>query len=160
MVLPGMESSWLENKPKWFVIDESCIDQLREPGESQLMASFLVSTHQSKSILGLLKSEFSMTSGSAIFLSPKCYLMHNGDDNDEKGTKRALKGVNHSTNVSREDFIDALYENKIAVRRQVRFKRDPKVFKTRLVEEQRRALNPIYYKMKVSDDFVTCAPHM
>ena len=101
-----------------------------------------------------------MTSGSAIFLSPKCYLMHNGDENDEKGTKRALKGVNHSTNVSREDFIDALYENKIAVRRQVRFKRDPKVFKTRLVEEQRRALNPIYYKMKVSDDFVTCAPHM
>ena len=33
MVLPGMESSWAENKPKWFVMDVSNIDQLREPGE-------------------------------------------------------------------------------------------------------------------------------
>ena len=32
MVLPGMEDSWRQNKPKWFVIDESDIDQLREPG--------------------------------------------------------------------------------------------------------------------------------
>ena len=34
MVLPGMESSWAENKPKWFVMDDTNIDQLREPGKS------------------------------------------------------------------------------------------------------------------------------
>ena len=45
MVLSGMESSWLENKPKWFVMDESCIDQLREPGEFKLVPGFLVLTH-------------------------------------------------------------------------------------------------------------------
>ena len=33
MVLPGMEDSWRQNKPNWFVIDESDIDQLREPGK-------------------------------------------------------------------------------------------------------------------------------
>ena len=101
-----------------------------------------------------------MKSGSGIFLSPKCYLMDNGDENDPDGTKRALKGVNHGTNVSRQDFLDALYNNTIAMRRQVRFKRDPKVFKMRLVEEQRRALNSIYYKFKVDDNMVTCTPHI
>lgn len=33
MVLPDMKDSWRQNKSKWFVIDESDIDQLREPGE-------------------------------------------------------------------------------------------------------------------------------
>ena len=32
MVLPGMEESWCRMKKIWFVIDEKCIDQLREPG--------------------------------------------------------------------------------------------------------------------------------
>ena len=107
----------------------------------------------------MLKSEFSMTSGTAVFLSPKCYLMDNGDETDKNGCKRALKGVNHSTVVSKQDFIDALYENKVVMRHQVRFKRDQKAFKMKLVEEHRRALNSIYYKMKVSDDLISCLPH-
>ena len=85
--------------------------------------------------------------------------MDNGDENDKNGCKRALKGVNHSTVVSKQDFIDALYENKVVMRHQVRFKRDQKAFKMKLVEEHRRALNSIYYKMKVSDDFISCLPH-
>ena len=86
--------------------------------------------------------------------------MHNGDETDKNGMKRALKGVNHSTVVSKQDFIDALYDNKVIVmRRQVRLKRDQKLFKMKLVEEDRRALNAIYYKMKVSDDFISCLPH-
>ena len=32
LVLPGRESQWKAEKPKWFVIDPDCPDQQREPG--------------------------------------------------------------------------------------------------------------------------------
>ena len=32
LVLPGRESIWEAEKPKWFVMDPDCPDQQREPG--------------------------------------------------------------------------------------------------------------------------------
>ena len=32
LVLPGRESIWGSEKPKWFVTDPDCPDQKREPG--------------------------------------------------------------------------------------------------------------------------------
>ena len=100
-----------------------------------------------------------MESGSAIFLSPKCYLLDNGNPNDANGSKRALKGVHHETVLTRQDFLDSLYENRIIVKRQVRLRRHQKAFKMRLIEEHKKALNSVYYKFKVCDDLITCVPH-
>ena len=86
MVLPGKEASWEHNKRKWFVLDTAT--QLREPGKLQVDSTYIIFSCFS---LGLLKSEFAITKGTAIFLSPKCYMMDNGDPNDPKGSKRALK---------------------------------------------------------------------
>ena len=108
---------------------------------------------------GLFKSEFKMTSGSAIFLSPKCYLMDNGIPNDPNGVKRALKGISEKTVLDKSDFIDALYLNKTVIKPQIRMKRDTKTCKIRIVEEQKKSLNSIYYKMKLSEDYLSCSPH-
>ena len=137
MVLPGKERSWEHHKKKWFVQDES---QLRTPG--------------------LLKSEFSIKSGTAVFLSPKCYLMHSGEDDNPDGVKRALKGINDETNITREEFLNSLYQNEVVKKRQIRLKRDLKKLKFSTVAETKKALNSVYYKMKVSDDFLSCSPHM
>ena len=106
-----------------------------------------------------MKSEFEMTSGSAIFLSPKCYLMDNGIPNDPQGVKRALKGINEKTILDKADFLNALYENQTVVKPQMRMKRDTKRCKIRIVEERKKSLNSIYYKMKLSDDYLSCTPH-
>ena len=138
MVLPGKEKSWQHHKKKWFVLDLET--QLREPG--------------------LLKSEFSIKSGTAVFLSPKCYLIDSGDHDNPDGIKRALKGINDETSVTREEFLDSLYQNDVVRKRQIRLKRDLKKFKFSTIAETKKALNSVYYKMKVSDDFLSCSPHM
>ena len=101
-----------------------------------------------------------MTTGIALFNSPKCYIMDNCVENDPDGIKRALKGVHHNTIVNKEDFLNSLYKNDVPIRKQVRLRRDTRVFKIRLIEEEKRALNPVYYKYKVSSDLITCTPHM
>ena len=106
-----------------------------------------------------MKSEFEMTSGSAIFLSPKCYLMDNGIPNDPHGVKRALKGISEKTVLDKADFLTALYENQTVIKPQMRMKRDTKSCKIRIVEERKKSLNSIYYKMKLSDDYLSCTPH-
>ena len=62
-----MIENWEKEKSNWFVMDPNSIDQKREPG--------------------LLKEEFSIREGSAVFLSPKCYSMSDNDQN----MKTALK---------------------------------------------------------------------
>ena len=100
-----------------------------------------------------------MITGIALFNSPKCYILDNCDENDPDGIKRALKGVHHKTLVTKEDFLNSLYQNDVPIRKQVRLKRDTRIFKIRLVEEQKRALNPVYFKYKVSSDLISCSPH-
>ena len=79
-------------------------------------------------------------------------------DNNGK-IKKALKGVHVRTDLDKEDFVNALYNNKAVLRKQIRLRRDPKKYRIRLQEENKKALNALYYKMKVNSNFVTCTPH-
>ena len=85
--------------------------------------------------------------------------MDNGITNDPQGVKRALKGINEKTILDKADFLNALYENQTVVKPQMRMKRDTKSCKIRIVEERKKSLNSIYYKMKLSDDYLSCSPH-
>ena len=79
---------------------------------------------------------------------------------DKSGkVKKALKGIHSETLIEYSDFVDALHNNKIVERDQTRFKRNLKRFTIELRNERKRALNSIYYKLKVSDDFLSCSPH-
>ena len=86
--------------------------------------------------------------------------MHSGEDDNPDGVKRALKGINDETNITREEFLNSLYQNELVKKRQIRLKRDLKKLKFSTVAETKKALNSVYYKMKVSDDFLSCSPHM
>ena len=86
--------------------------------------------------------------------------MHSGEENNPDGVKRALKGINDETNITREEFLNSLYQNEVIKKRQIRLKRDLKKLKFSTVAETKKALNSVYYKMKVSDDFLSCSPHM
>ena len=100
-----------------------------------------------------------MTSGTMVFLSPKCYIMDNGVPNDPNGVKRALKGISEKTVLDKSDFLDVLYQNQEIIKPQMRMKRDRKTCKIRIVQEQKKSLNAVYYKMKLSNDFLSCEPH-
>ena len=100
-----------------------------------------------------------MNSGTAVFLSPKCYLMDNGKPNDPNRVKRALKGINEKTMLNREDFLASLYQNQSIVKPQTRMKRDQKSSKIRIIEENKKSLNSVYYKMRLSEDLLSCRPH-
>ena len=97
-----------------------------------------------------------MSNGSAIFLSPKCYLM---EDRTTGECKKALKGIHCETLLQYEDFIDVLYNNSTVMRDQTRLRRNLKKYTVQLQREKKRALNSIYYKFKISSDFITCSPH-
>ena len=87
-------------------------------------------------------------------------MLDSGDHDSPDGVKRALKGINDKTKITREEFLSSLYQNKIIRKDQNRLKRDLKKFKFATVKETKKALNSVYYKMKVSDDFISCAPHL
>ena len=104
-----------------------------------------------------MKEEFSIQSGSAVFLSPKCYIM---EDQTSGATKKALKGIHSQTMITLDDFLDVLYNNNTVMRDQTRLKRNLKKFTVQLQREKKRALNSVYFKLRVSDDFITCSPHI
>ena len=106
---------------------------------------------------GLLKEEFSIQRGSAVFLSPKCYIMH---DETSGEMKKALKGIHSETMIDVRDFIEVLYNNSNLMRDQTRLRRNLKKFTVQLQREKKRALNSVYFKLRVSDDFLICSPHI
>ena len=74
-------------------------------------------------------------------------------------TKKALKGVNSETDIVYEDFVDALYDNTNVLREQTRMRRHRTEYSMEIQTNIKKSLNSVYYKQKVSDDFVTCTPH-
>ena len=105
----------------------------------------------------MLKEEFSIDKGRAIFLSPKCYLMH---DSTSGQMKKALKGIHSETLIDDQDFIEVLYNNSNIMRDQTRFRRNLKQFTVQMQKQKKRALNSVYFKLRVSDDFLACSPHV
>ena len=75
-------------------------------------------------------------------------------------TKKALKGVNPGTLIDVQDFIEVLYNNSNIMRDQTSFRRNSKKFTVQLQKQKKRALNSVYFKLRVSDDFITCSPHV
>ena len=73
--------------------------------------------------------------------------------------KKALKGVHSRTLLEYEDFIDVLYNNSTVMRDQTQLRRNPKKFAIQLQRGKKRALNSVYYKFKISADFINCSPH-
>ena len=97
-----------------------------------------------------------MTNGGGVFLSPKCYLM---EDKSSGQSKKALKGVHSETTIKYDDFVDVLYNNSTVMREQIRLRRHKDNYAMELQSNTKKSLNSIYYKMKVSEDFVSCSPH-
>ena len=106
--------------------------------------------------LGLLKEEFKLENGSAVFLSPKCYWM---EDKASGQLKKAMKGVNANTPITYEDFLDSLYNNSNKLTEQIRLRRHRNNYSMELQSNIKKSLNSVYYKMKVSEDFISCSPH-
>ena len=105
---------------------------------------------------GLLKEEFRLDNGAGIFLSPKCYFM---EDTISGQVKKALKGINSGTDIRYEHFVNTLYNNSSIMREQNRLRRHRTQYSMELQSNIKKSLNSIYYKMKVSEDFVSCSPH-
>ena len=108
-------------------------------------------------IAGLLKEEFKLENGSAVFLSPKCYWM---EDQASGQVKKAMKGVNADTPITYEDCLDALYNNTNKLTQQMRLRRHKNNYSMELQSNVKKSLNSVYYKMRVSEDFISCSPHI
>ena len=89
-------------------------------------------------------------------MSPKCYIM---EDKESGQVKKALKGIHSETMIEFDDFVDVLYNNSAVMRNQTRLRRNLKKFTVQLQSEKKKALNSVYFKLKVSKDFITCSPH-
>ena len=107
-------------------------------------------------VSGLLKEEFRLNNGAGVFLSPKCYFM---EDTVSGQVKKALKGINSGTDIRYEHFVNTLYNNSSIMREQNRLRRHRTQYSMELQSNIKKSLNSIYYKMKVSEDFVSCSPH-
>lgn len=81
-------------------------------------------------------------------------------DKNTGAVKKALKGIHSQTMITLDDFLDVLYNNNTVMRDQTRLKRNLKKFTVQLQREKKRALNSVYFKLRVSDDFITCSPHI
>ena len=74
--------------------------------------------------------------------------------------KKALKGIHSETLIDSQDFIEVLYNNSNIMRDQTRFRRSLKQFTVQMHKQKKRALNSVYFKLRVSEDFLTCSPHV
>ena len=81
-------------------------------------------------------------------------------DAGNENVKKALKGVHMKTQLDMKDFINSLYQNISINREQIRLRRDLKSYRIQLLSQTKRSLNPVFFKMKVSDNLITCTPHV
>ena len=119
----------------WFVRDETCIEEIREPG--------------------LFKNEAVVTDGSFVALSSKCYSLR---DNYGDQSKQATKGINQTANLNHELFLSSLYENNVIYADQTRMNFAKKQGTMAIINQRKRALNNIFTKLDVKDDLVTIEP--
>ena len=102
----------------------------------------------------MLKEEFRVTNGSFVALSNKCYHL---EDDDCKVTKSALKGISNN-DLTHEDFMEALYNDREVTAKQVRFQYNKSRDMMTMIEQRKKALNTVYTKMFVKDDLISVEP--
>ena len=122
-------------KFEWFVQDESCISQVREPG--------------------LFKNEAMVTDGSFVALSSKCYSLK---DYSSDQSKQATKGIDQSEKIHHDVFLSSLYENSSVFANQTRMNFAKSYGTMAIIQQRKRALNNIFTKLNVQDDLVTIEP--
>ena len=103
----------------------------------------------------MLKKEFQVDNGSFIALSSKCYHLL---DRTTLFEKKALKGIHSDSVITHQDFYNCLYHNETVTRNQVRFHYNKKLDMMTLINQNKKALNSIYTKMCVKNDFVSIEP--
>ena len=136
LVREDKRSAWDEHVyAKWFVRDPSSIQQVREPG--------------------LFKNEAVVTDGSFVALSSKCYSLK---DNLSNQSKQATKGIQNSDDIHHELFLSSLYENTDVFSNQTRMNYSKKHGTMAIIQQRKRALNNIFTKLDVKDDWVTIEP--
>lgn len=96
-----------------------------------------------------------MKNGSYCGLSPKCYSILNRDDND---LKQAKKGINNSTPIKHEAYLDALYEQQDLTVKLARFNYCKKSNEMKLILQTKNALNANLTKRFVCEDRVSTRP--
>ena len=140
MVRPEYKDQWNnEVKPRTFVVKPDCVIQQRTPG--------------------LWKEEYSITDGSAIFLSPKCYSIKDNTLIGPKTTKFATKGIHVNDDaLDFQHFFDSLYSNQLIHLKQANLRMLRKEKQMALIETTKSALNNVFTKLRVSSDNVTISP--
>ena len=141
LVKPEMIDAWKKIKASWFVMPDKngvvTIEQKRQPG--------------------LLKIEYEMSKGSAVMVCSKTYNLKSYAEDGE--TKTALKGVASDNNsIRHQDFLNAIYEGQNKIATDCSFKFDAKKGRMETLVSQKKATNPIYTKLRVASDNITCTP--
>jgi hypothetical protein len=88
------------------------------------------------------------------YFSPKCYVFKDGNT-----LKRSHKGTPKHANLCVDQYLEALFENKIAKINFNRIAIDKKFGSATTRSITKKALNPSYLKLKVRDDLITIIPH-
>ena len=136
LVLIDKKEEWNARvRSEWFVLDESDINQIREPG--------------------LFKYEALVTNGSFVALSSKCYSLK---DNISNQSKQATKGIHQSEKTHHDLFLSSLYEDNDIYSNQLRMNFAKKYGTMAIVQQRKRALNNIFTKLRVDDDLISISP--
>ena len=132
IVRPEKKREWDESiKPRWFADD----------------------TPRQQKLPGYLKKEWETSNGTMVALSAKCYMVTDG-----KKYKKSTKGTPRHINLTLEAYEKALFGGEI-----------PKATFGQIVKDQKKgsavtqlitkkAVNPLYLKMRVSDNLVDVYP--
>ena len=130
------EYYWQNIYPKWFY------DKNKDPPEKMRKP-------------GVFKPEFTVTNGSYVGLSSKCYSVL---DRSQGHQKKATKGISQRTPLEHKSFIDVLYGETEEKTIQPRFSFCKKTNTMKLVEQTKISLNPNLTKRFVFSDRVCTEP--
>ena len=109
--------------------------------------------HPTQKIPGYLKEEFRSEDGYFVGLSSKCYILTKPGE-----VKRSQKGTPKDQGMSLEKFTACLLDNEIPSATYGSIVKDNKHGSCVTKMITKRALNPVYYKHRVSDNLIEISP--
>jgi len=133
LVKPEMAKSWIENKFKWYLADDS-IEELRSPGK--------------------FKPEFITNIGRYVGVSPKCYIL-----SDENQMKLSAKGVPNSAGLESDDFIGGIYNGEKTIMRTFSLINYSQITQTMVTRPMRKkCINSCYLKFQAAPNLNNLYP--
>ena len=138
LVRPEKKENFEIHKYEWFLKNDSAQEQ-RFPGK--------------------MKTEFRITSGLFVGLSLKCYILCDNSLKRKNDDKIAAKDVSSSNNLTREIYLDALYNVDSAPRGENSlFLYDRRRTCVNSINQHKKLPNNFYTKFAVQPDLVTLKP--